>query len=67
MKSHIMIALGLLMTGIFAFRGANALLSPGFGVPELYNLGGLALAAALMVQGWHGFLADRKAKREAAA
>lgn len=64
-KFHLMIALGLLMAGIFAFRGAQSFLAPGFGVPELYNLGGLAIAAALMFQGVQGFMADRKARKEA--
>lgn len=67
MKFHIMIALGLLMAGIFAFRGAQSFLAPGFGVPELYNLGGLAIAAALMFQGVQGFRVDRKAWKQTTA
>ncbi|MAP94726.1 MAG: hypothetical protein CMK07_07225 [Ponticaulis sp.] len=60
MKHHIMMALGILMAVIFAYRGANALLSPGFGLTELYILGGLVLAGALMVFGWQGFRASKK-------
>lgn len=51
MKHHIMIALGLLMTFIFGFRMANALIDPGLGFRELYLAGGLFLAAWLILAG----------------
>ena len=51
MKHHIMIALGLLMTFIFGFRMANAVIDPGFGFRELYLAGGLFLAAWLILAG----------------
>lgn len=51
MKHHIMIALGLLMAAIFGFRMANALLAPGLGVQEAYLLGGLVIAAWLILAG----------------
>ena len=51
MKHHIMIALGLLMAAIFSFRLANALLSPGLGMSELYLFGGIVIAAALLFSG----------------
>ncbi|MEO1188535.1 MAG: hypothetical protein AAFW60_05635 [Pseudomonadota bacterium] len=51
MKHHIMIALGLLMAAIFSFRLANALLSPGLGMSELYLFGGIVIAAALIFSG----------------
>lgn len=51
MKHHLMIALGLLMAVIFAYRGANAILAPGLGWQEAYILGGLVIAGWLMVAG----------------
>ena len=48
MSRHIFIALGLLMAALFAYRGANALMEPGFGLAELYALGGLVIAASLL-------------------
>ena len=51
MKHHIMIALGLLIGTIFSFRLANALLVPGFGLSELYLMGGVVIAAALILFG----------------
>ena len=51
MKHHIMIALGLLMTFIFGFRMANAVIDPGLGFRELYLAGGLFLAAWLILAG----------------
>lgn len=60
MKHHIMIALGLLMAAIFSFRLANALLSPGLGLSELYLFGGIVIAAALIFGG----LRDRRRMRE---
>lgn len=51
MKHHIMIALGLLMTFIFGFRMAGAIVEPGFGFRELYLAGGLVLAAWLILAG----------------
>lgn len=51
MKHHIMIALGLLMATIFSYRLAVALLAPGFGIPELYFLGGIVIASALIFGG----------------
>jgi len=51
MKHHIMIALGLLMAAVFSFRLATALLAPGMGLSELYLLGGIIIAAALIFGG----------------
>lgn len=56
MKHHIMIALGLLMCVVFAYRGAIALLAPGFGFEEVYIAGGLLIAGWLIRSGlmeWH--------------
>ncbi len=61
MKHHIMIALGLLMALVYSFRLANALAAPGLGSTELYLLGGLIIAAALIFFG----LRERRAAREA--
>ena len=60
MKHHIMIALGLLMAAIFSFRLANALLAPGFGLLELYLVGGIVIAAALILFG----LKERRQTRD---
>lgn len=60
MKHHIMIALGLLMALVFGFRLANALAAPGLGGVELYLLGGLVIAGALIFFG----LRERRAARE---
>jgi len=51
MKHHLMIAMGLLMAAVFSFRLANALLSPGLGLSELYLVGGIVIAAALIFGG----------------
>lgn len=51
MKHHTMIALGLLLAAIFSFRLADALLSPGLGLLELYLMGGVVIAAALILFG----------------
>ena len=51
MKHHIMIALGLLMAAVFSYRLGNALLAPGFGVSEFYLMGGVVIAAALILFG----------------
>lgn len=52
MKHHIMIALGLLMAVLFAFRMADALGEPGIGGREAYLAGGLLIAAYLVYSGW---------------
>ena len=62
MKHHLMIALGLLMAVIFAYRFAHAILAPGWGLLEIYLLGGLVLAGLLITGG----LRERKAARDAA-
>lgn len=54
MKAHLTLAFGLLLATIFAYRGANALLEPGFGLSELYVLGGLVFA------GWFTFVGSRE-------
>ncbi len=51
MKHHIMLALGILLGLVFAVRLAVAILEPGLGFHELYLVGGLALAAWLMLGG----------------
>ncbi|MEL7446944.1 MAG: hypothetical protein AAGK02_14230 [Pseudomonadota bacterium] len=59
MKHHIMIALGLLLLVIFAYRGALALAAPGLGVLEAYIAGGLVLGGWLIRAG----LAERRGHR----
>lgn len=56
-----MIALGILMAAVFSFRLANAILAPGFGVSEIYLLGGIVIAALLILFG----LRERQASRDA--
>lgn len=53
LKSHVMMAFGLLMAAIYAVRIASGFsLSDGFGLGEVYLLGGLGLAGALLWGGW---------------
>ena len=59
MGSHLKIALGLVLVGIFLFRGIEALSTPGLGIRELYVLGGFVLAGVLINQGWKGVRAKR--------
>lgn len=59
MKKHIMIALGLLMAILFSWRGAQALVAPGFGFAELYAAGGLVLAGWLIFLGISDWRAGR--------
>ena len=51
MKHHLMIALGLLMAAVFSFRFANAVLVPGWGLTELYLLGGIVIGGLLIFSG----------------
>ncbi|MEO1303800.1 MAG: hypothetical protein AAFV37_02400 [Pseudomonadota bacterium] len=62
MKHHLMIALGLLMAVMFSYRLAHAILAPGMGLLELYLLGGIIIAAALIFGG----LKERRHVREQA-
>jgi hypothetical protein len=53
LKSHLMIAFGLLMAAIYAARLVSGFsLSDGFGFGEAYLIGGLGLAGALIHGGW---------------
>ena len=52
MKSHLLIAFGLLVAGLFLIRGLEALAEPGWGLLELYILGGFVLAGMLVRQGF---------------
>lgn len=62
MKHHIMIALGLLMGVLFAFRMADAILEPGLGGREAYLAGGLLIAAYLTYSGWREWRAFKAQK-----
>lgn len=62
MKHHLMIALGLLMAAVFSYRFANAVLVPGWGLSELYLLGGILIAALLIFSG----LKERRHARDQA-
>ena len=56
MKSHLFIAIGLLIGAIFTMRGLEVLVEPGIGLRELYIIGGFVIAAVLIRTGWR----DRK-------
>ena len=56
MKSHLFIASGMLIAAIFFMRGLDALSEPGFGLREIYILGGFLAAGLLIHRGWK----DRK-------
>lgn len=64
MGHHLLIALGLLVGAIFAYRGANALVEPGLGLRELYVLGGLVIAALLIGRGLANMRARKTAQRD---
>ncbi len=64
MKHHIMISLGLLMALIFAYQGAQALLTPGFGGREIYVAGGLVLAGWLIFSGLAAWKEARKDRND---
>jgi hypothetical protein len=52
MKSHLLIAFGILLACIFVIRGLEALSQPGWGLFELYILGGFILAGLVVRQGF---------------
>jgi len=56
MKAHLFISAGLLIAGIFIWRGLEALNAPGIGLKELYILGGFIVAGLLI----HNGLRERK-------
>jgi len=58
MKSHLLIATGLLIAAIFLIRGLEALNDPGLGLREVYILGGFLVAGLLI----HAGLKERKAR-----
>ncbi|KCZ46022.1 MULTISPECIES: hypothetical protein [unclassified Hyphomonas] len=61
LKSHVMMAFGLLMIAIYAVRLASGFsLSNGVDLGEVYLIGGLGLAGALL---WSGWKERRHAKR----
>jgi hypothetical protein len=61
LKSHVMMAFGLLMAAIYAVRLASGFsLSDGVDLGEVYLIGGLGLAGALL---WSGWKERRYAKR----
>ena len=62
MRHHLMIALGLLMAAVFSFRFANAVLVPGWGLSELYLLGGIVIGGLLIFSG----LKERRQARDQA-
>ncbi|MEL7232422.1 MAG: hypothetical protein AAGJ85_07925 [Pseudomonadota bacterium] len=64
MGPHLKIALGLVLVGIFLFRGLEALSIPGLGIRELYVVGGFVLAGVLIHQGWKGVQAKRAERSE---
>lgn len=66
MRAHIITAIGLLILAIFAYRGANALMAPGFGLSELYVFGGLILGGWVSFSGSSELLARRREARAVA-
>ncbi|MEE9272196.1 MAG: hypothetical protein V3U57_02845 [Robiginitomaculum sp.] len=61
MKHHIMIAFGFVLTIIFIIRAAGALAEPGWGMQEVYVLGGFVFCSILL---WRGIRDFREARRE---
>lgn len=62
MKKHVYTVGGLLMLGIFLWRGVSAIYTPGLGWEELYVLGGLILAVAVLTIGVRLHMGQRRAK-----
>jgi len=58
MKSHLLIATGLLIAAIFLIRSLEALNDPGLGLREVYILGGFLVAGLLI----HAGLKERNAR-----
>lgn len=52
MKSHLFIALGLLIAAIFVMRGFEAIAEPGLGLREAYVLGGFIISGFVVRAGW---------------
>ena len=64
LKSHIMMAFGLLLATLYAVRlAAGFSLSDGIGFSEAYLIGGLGLAGALMFSGLRERRRAKAAKR----
>jgi len=59
MMKHAYTILGLLMLGIFLWRGAEAIARPGLGLEEIYVAGGVILALVLTAMGIRMHLAER--------
>lgn len=51
MKSHIFIAIGILLLMVFFVQAYEALKLPGLGLSEIYVLGGFVFAGLLIRQG----------------
>ena len=62
MRYHLFIAVGILLIMIFAMQGLDALAEPGFGVRELYVLGGFVFAGLLVRQGLRNRKEDNSSK-----
>jgi len=61
MRNHVFITFGLLMLGIFLWRGTETLAEPGISLAEAYVFGGFVLALVLIASGVRGLLAARNA------
>lgn len=59
MKHHLMIVLGLILAGVFAWRAGEAIAEPGLGLRELYVAGGFLISAALIWTGVREWRASR--------
>jgi len=62
MKKHVYTVFGLLMLGIFLWRGVEAIVEPGLGWDELYVAGGILLAIVVTTMGIRMQLAERRAR-----
>lgn len=64
-KSHVMTAFGLLMVTIYAVRLASGFsLSDGVDLGEIYLIGGLGIAGALLWSGWKERRFARRLRQE---
>ena len=62
MKKHVYTIFGLVMLGIFLWRGIEAIARPGLGLEEVYVAGGICLALVLTTMGIRMHLAGRRTR-----
>ncbi len=62
MRKHVYTVFGLIMLVIFLWRMAEALRTPGIGLPEAYAAGGIVLALIMSGLGLRMWMQQRGAR-----